>query len=85
MFLGSPGGTKGFKFCMALIYPKSCNAILYGQVSHDCTVSQSLGMVHIELRKSQHVMMRLRTVTGMAERVISDTPKRTMTLTFAIS
>ena len=29
--------------------------MLYGQVSHDCTVSQSSRMVHNELKKSRFV------------------------------
>ena len=49
---GFPWGHKGFLYGFDSFYSKSYNAILYGQVSYDRTVSQLLRMVHSDLRKS---------------------------------
>ena len=58
VFGGFPWGLQRafiWLWFIILIYSKSYNAILYGQVSHDCTVSQSLRMVQNEIRKHHYI------------------------------
>ena len=62
---GLPWGCKGFLYGFGQNFihlPGSYTAHLYGQDSCDYTCSQSLRMIHNDLRKSHHIIPQLNKV-----------------------